>query len=418
VFGLSKNFFKLSAAVALSIACVVNTVTIAEARHAISSCHTVKHRLSKRARHSSRRNVKRLSSRRHTTKHAVARCREQIGVLVMNEAGQVVLDQYSDVQFNPASVAKIVTAYGAIKKFGLYHQFITKLSLRGTLNQASGLFDGDVYLSGIDPDFDRMDALAVEQSLLNAGVKQINGRLIVSQGFSYGSTGNPTWSARSVARIWGARGKAGVRVQKGVAIGSAPETADTLLEYQSEPFRYTLKEMLSFSQNHVAEQIGRCAGGIQNLEELVAQESGLQAGSLKLASASGLGRNRVKPRDMMLVLKAFRTELQSANLDFQDVLPLAGIDAGTLDERFTDPSERGSVVAKTGSLPGTDGGTSTLVGMLRSQQEDLYFVIFCWGGNVYSFRHKQDQLIRQLQAQRGGPRSFGPIQTVFQPQRL
>lgn len=64
------------------------------------------------------------------------------------------------------------------------------------------------------------------------------------------------------------------------------------------------------------------------------------------------------------------------------------------------------MVAKTGTLPGTDGGASALVGMFRSRKEDLYFVIFCWRGSVVSFRHQQDELIRRLQARRGGPKPF------------
>jgi D-alanyl-D-alanine carboxypeptidase/D-alanyl-D-alanine-endopeptidase (penicillin-binding protein 4) len=185
-----------------------------------------------------------------------------------------------------------------------------------------------------------------------------------------------------------------------------PQSATSLVEYKSEPLRDTLKEMLCFSLNHVAEQLGRTVGGVHKLEEIVAQDTGTAPGAIKLASASGLGKNRVKPRDMMLVLKALRTELQTNEMDFKDIFPVAGIDRGTLDERFTSEPERGSVVAKTGTLPGTDGGSSALVGMFRSQKEDLYFVIFCWKGSVVGFRHQQDELIRKLQAQRGGPKPY------------
>jgi len=167
-----------------------------------------------------------------------------------------------------------------------------------------------------------------------------------------------------------------------------------------------LKEMLSYSQNNVAEQIGRSVGGISKMEDLVTREAGLAPGSLKLSSASGLGKGRVKPKDMMLVLKGLRNELKKQGLDLQDICPVAGIDHGTLDERFKTPAERGSVVGKTGTLPGTDGGTSSLVGMFRAQKEDYYFVIFCWRGDVVSFRHQQDELIRKLQSTRGGPKPF------------
>ena len=108
----------------------------------------------------------------------------------------------------------------------------------------------------------------------------------------------------------------------------------------------------------------------------------------------------------MQVLKALETELDRYNMDFQNIMPVAGIDNGTLEKRFTGESEKGSVVAKTGTLTTTDGGVSALVGVMRSQKEDLYFVIFGWHGGVQSMRKNQDVLIRQLQEARGGPRAF------------
>ena len=39
-------------------------------------------------------------------------------------------------------------------------------------------------------------------------------------------------------------------------------------------------------------------------------------------------------------------------------MPVAGVDPGTLEDRYTDALTRGSVVAKTGTLISTDGGAS------------------------------------------------------------
>jgi D-alanyl-D-alanine carboxypeptidase/D-alanyl-D-alanine-endopeptidase (penicillin-binding protein 4) len=339
--------------------------------------------------------------------HASPRLHEAIGALVMTEEGQTVMDQLSDVEFNPASAVKIITAYAALKKFGTDHRFNTDLLLDGNLNEETGVFTGDVYVQGADPDFERADAESLGQALLDKGVKQINGRLVVAPGFSYRANPDALSSARSLISILHKK-HAGERVivKHGAAVGLAPENTEKLTSLQSEPLYETLKQVLSFSINSKAEQIGRSVGGVHKLEELVEKEVGLPSGALKLASASGLGRSRVKPKDMMLILKSLRTELLASGKDFQDIFPVAGIDRGTLDERFTSSAERGSVVAKTGTLPGTDGGTSALVGMFRSQKEDSYFVIFCWQGSVVAFRHKQDELIRHLQLKQGGPKPF------------
>jgi D-Ala-D-Ala carboxypeptidase 3 (S13) family protein len=88
-------------------------------------------------------------------------------------------------------------------------------------------------------------------------------------------------------------------------------------------------------------------------------------------------------------------------------MPVAGIDPGTLEDRFTGPAWRGSVIAKTGTLIRTDGGASSLVGQMRTAKGDvLLFVIMNQRGNVLKFRENQDYLVMQVQNSRGGPKSF------------
>ncbi|HNB24207.1 MAG TPA: D-alanyl-D-alanine carboxypeptidase [Candidatus Melainabacteria bacterium] len=322
----------------------------------------------------------------------------------MRENGQVVLDELSNVEFNPASVSKLVTAYGAIKTFGIEHHFRTSLLTDGQLDSETGVLNGNLYVRGADPDFRRQDALSLNQALYDAGVRKIKGQVIVNNQFSYGTSQDPAWSGKYLTRVWSVIHK--IPVTGGVAVGEVPTVATELGSHDSETLRDTLKEMLCYSQNNVAEQIGRVSGGVSKLAEIVGKEANIDPSSIKLATASGLGKGRIKPKDMMTILRSLRGELQSYGLDLQDICPVAGVDRGTLDERFTGSAEKGSVVGKTGSLPGTDGGTSTLVGMFRSQKEDFYFVIFCWKGNVYNFRHQQDELIRKYQAANGGPKPF------------
>jgi len=396
----------------LNIALALSLVILpaAEAKHRTSSAthHFSNHRLISMALPAKR--TVYAAHHRHKLRgkasSRVQRLQQEIGVLVMTEDGDTVLDQLSNIEFNPASAVKIVTAYGALKTWGPNYRFTTNVLVDGELNKETGVLAGDVYIQGADPEFEREDAMSLCQSLSDAGVKKIEGKLLVSPGFSYRCDSDSSRSARSLLNVWRHMGGARVTAHSGGTVAQIPQSAQSVVEYQSEPLRDTLKEMLCFSLNQVAEQMGRSLGGVHKLEEIVSQQIGTAPGALKLASASGLGKSRVKPRDMMLVLKGLRTELRANDLDFKDIFPVAGIDRGTLDERFTAPTERGSVVAKTGTLPGTDGGASALVGMLRSQKEDLYFVIFCWRGNVVSFRHQQDQLIRRLQAQRGGPKPY------------
>jgi D-alanyl-D-alanine carboxypeptidase len=98
--------------------------------------------------------------------------------------------------------------------------------------------------------------------------------------------------------------------------------------------------------------------------------------------------------------------LQRQHLTLSDILPVAGIDPGTLEDRFTG-AWQGSVIAKTGTLVRTDGGASSLVGQMRTASGGvLLFVIMNERGNVLRFRSNQDYLVMQVQNSRGGPKPF------------
>src|SRR6185369_4268025 len=90
-----------------------------------------------------------------------------------------------------------------------------------------------------------------------------------------------------------------------------------------------------------------------------------------------------------------------------DIMPVAGIDPGTLEDRFIGIAWQGSVIAKTGTLVRTDGGASSLVGQMRTKSGDvLLFVILNQRGNISRFRSNQDYLVMQVQLSRGGPKAF------------
>src|SRR4029079_6041871 len=102
-----------------------------------------------------------------------------------------------------------------------------------------------------------------------------------------------------------------------------------------------------------------------------------------LSPWSVLGSKLIRPAVMMKIYRALLVELKKNGLAASDILPVAGIDPGTMRERVTGPAWRGSVIAKTGTLVRTDGGASALVGQMKSQNgETLYFVIMNQRGSV------------------------------------
>src|SRR5207253_8785808 len=152
-----------------------------------------------------------------------------------------------------------------------------------------------------------------------------------------------------------------------VLVGAAPAGAQPLVTHKSSKLVDVLKAMLCYSNNFMAERIGETLGGPEAVRTVLSGKLGINPDGIFLSSTSGLGVNRVTPRAMMKVLRALRAELQKNKLSLADILPVAGIDPGTLEDRYTDAAARGSVIAKTGTLVRTDGGASSLVGQMKTK---------------------------------------------------
>jgi len=167
----------------------------------------------------------------------------------------------------------------------------------------------------------------------------------------------------------------------------------------------------------MAERIGEALGGPESVKQQLTAQLGLGPDDLRIASLSGLGVNRISPRVMMKIYRELRTELQKHGLTPSAIMPVAGVDPGTLEDRFTGLTWRGSVIAKTGTLVRTDGGASSLVGQMQAANgEVLLFVIMNQRGSVWRFRENQDYLVMLTQNTRGGPKAFNykPLMLTMQ----
>ncbi|ATJ81285.1 D-alanyl-D-alanine carboxypeptidase/D-alanyl-D-alanine-endopeptidase [Halomonas beimenensis] len=82
---------------------------------------------------------------------------------------------------SPASVSKVYVAAAALDRFGPQHRFTTRLV--GTAEpDAAGVLDGDLILDGGgDPALTTEDLWRLVQRLHQAGVREVTGRLVISQ---------------------------------------------------------------------------------------------------------------------------------------------------------------------------------------------------------------------------------------------
>ncbi|HLO01002.1 MAG TPA: D-alanyl-D-alanine carboxypeptidase [Pyrinomonadaceae bacterium] len=353
------------------------------------------------------------------------------GVLIETLDGRTVAGQSVDQGFNPASSIKLATALVALKNFGANHRFTTGFWTDGSFDASTGQLQGNLYVTGRDPSFHHEHAVAIARQLNNLGIRTVTGNLVVAPGF----TMNFDWSARGsgevlldtfdatlrsneATRAWTYERTAlgdlsslqtipSLTIMGEVGVGSVAPGARLLLTHKSSKLTDVLKVLLCYSNNFMAERIGESLGGKETVMRQLTTTLGIPPEEFQLASLSGLGVNRVTPRAMMKIFRALRDELQKSRLSPADIMPVAGIDPGTLQDRFTGPAWQGSVIAKTGTLIRTDGGASSLVGQMRTRSGDtLLFVIMNQQGSVFRFRSNQDYLVMQVQNSRGGPKAF------------
>ena len=104
------------------------------------------------------------------------------GVLIETLDGKVVSSQAENEQFNPASTMKLATALVALRTLGPEHRFATGVWTDGILDKATGVINGNLYISGRDPSFHYEHGVLLARELNKLGIKQVTGDLIVAPG--------------------------------------------------------------------------------------------------------------------------------------------------------------------------------------------------------------------------------------------
>ncbi len=353
------------------------------------------------------------------------------GVLIETLDGKIVSSQSENEQFNPASTLKLATALVALRTLGPNHRFATGVWTDGAIDKATGKLNGNLYISGRDPSFHYEHAILLARDLNSLGIKEVTGDLIVAPGFtmnfspSAGRSGNQLYDTLDstlrpavAMRAWNyertllndqasLQTVPSVAVMGAVSVAPVASAAKLLLTQRSSKLVDILKVLLCYSNNFMADRIGEALGGPESVRQQLIAGLQLAPDDLRIATLSGLGVNRISPRVMMKIYRALRTELKKSGLTPAAIMPVAGVDPGTLEDRFTGTAWRASVIAKTGTLIRTDGGASSLVGQMRTANgEVLLFVIMNQRGSVSRFRENQDYLVMLVQNTRGGPKAF------------
>jgi D-alanyl-D-alanine carboxypeptidase/D-alanyl-D-alanine-endopeptidase (penicillin-binding protein 4) len=337
------------------------------------------------------------------------------GVLVVAEDGTVLAEEAADRAVHPASVTKIATTLAMLQRLGAEHRFTTRLLATGPV--ADGKLHGDLLVDASgDPFLVDEGALLVLRRLHALGLRRVEGRLAVRGPLLFNWAPDPTGSA--LARVLGgtAPDVAWARTQgddpaltlraAALAFGGRKVASDgaatPLLVYRSPPLLAVLKALNGYSNNifHLAsETIG--GPGVVTTMARAAVPPALRD-QIVIANAAGAGtQNRISPRAAVALIDALARELARTGHDLTTVLPVSGIDPGTLRGRLlAAPAAPGIVVGKTGTY-GSEGA-SALAGALRTTRfGTVTFAVLNKDVPVPEARRRQDAFVTKLVAATG-----------------
>ena len=310
-----------------------------------------------------------------------------------------------DITFNPASVMKLATSLVALTRLGPDYRYRTNFLADGSLDAATRKLEGDLVVDGgTDPMFAATDAQEVATELSRLGISRVTGKLRISGAFYYYARGYTSNLSRetSARKLRAAVESGGIKIDGETEFGDKAGTL--LLSHYSEPLTKILLYQNAHSSNAVAEVIGESVGGPQAIQSFLVKRAGLRDSEIYVGRSSGLEFNRITPQASIRVLRALLAVLGNYSLKAEDVMPVAGIDSGTLRVRLGREDIRGAVIAKTGTLVSMDNGVSTLVGIVNTKEHGpLLFAIFNSAGDVNTYRRLQDQFVQELIAEEGGP---------------
>jgi D-alanyl-D-alanine carboxypeptidase/D-alanyl-D-alanine-endopeptidase (penicillin-binding protein 4) len=331
------------------------------------------------------------------------------GVYVEAEDGTVLVAQAADRAVHPASVSKIPTTLALLRKLGAEHRFETRFAAGGRVKD--GVLHGDLLVQGSgDPYFVDENALLVLLALREAGLTRVAGD-VVTRGpflFNWETQGAAARLERALAGGVSPAAWAAVKAKSGVAGTRAPglafaaaaqadaSGATPIVVHRSQPLVPLVKALNGFSNNIFA-TFAQAAGGIGEVEAIAkAAVPATVRDEIVLGDGAGANpRNRLSPRAAVAITRALHETLAKSGRTLADVLPVAGIDEGTLRHRFDAPGEIGHVVGKTGTYG--DYGACALAGALHTRDRGIvYFAILNHRVPIAPARKRQDAFVRAL----------------------
>lgn len=369
------------------------------------------------------------------------------GVLITDGlTGEVLAESDADEPKVPASTTKLLTAVAALDVAGATFKFSTEVidGARDDEEAVTIVGSGDLTLAEDEGDEDAV--------IGRGGVKELAERtadhlkkhkrtkvsdVVVDESLWEGEREAPRWAesdfndgwiiplspmAIDLGRVEGQLTRtsrpardvgdtfaehledAGITVSGKVRTGTAQPSGEVAATVESAPLADLVEYMLVYSDNVLAEAIGRLAavedgkeGSFEGAEEAITASLNsldVPTEGLVLADTSGLSSvNKISPRTLTAVMGAISADHPEL-LGAVRGLPVAGLE-GTLKNRMRDTAAAGTVAAKTGSLK----VVASIAGqVVTSDGRLLHFTIMTsdWSKGLPGAREAIDALLTDI----------------------
>lgn len=328
------------------------------------------------------------------------------GVFVQAEDGTILVAQQEKRAVHPASVTKVATTLALLERLGQDHRFETRFVAGGPV--VDGRLDGDLIVKADgDPFFVFENAFQMLRKLDALGVHEIKGDIKVEGPLVFNWKADPAGERLKRAlqgldgrEAWASIGEPPARLSKValrfVAKGEQKSSGKALVTNRS-PRLMTITKALNGYSNNVFHVLSDRIGGPGAVEAIIRKHLPADMQSeVIITNAAGAGEsNRISPRAAVAILWELRKKLRSLGKDLPDVLPVNGLDAGTLKNRLGENPYRARIVGKTGTFGSV--GASAVAGVLRTPKHGLvaFAVLNSWVP-VPEARQRQQAFLRAL----------------------
>jgi len=328
------------------------------------------------------------------------------GVFVQAEDGTILVAQQDSRPVHPASVTKVATSLALLEQLGHDYRFETQFLAGGPIVKGSLKGDLVVHAAG-DPSFVFENAFLMLRELHAQGLREVAGDIRVEGPLLFNWEADPAGQLLKRAlqgldggEAWAAISEPSSQVKKAAlqfVAGGSQKASDKVLVADRSPPLITIVKTLNGYSNNVFHLLSDRIGGPQRVETLMRKHlpAALQS-QITITNGAGAGEtNRLSPRAAVAILWALRKELRAHGKDLPSVLPVNGLDVGTLEHRLTEEPYRARIVGKTGTFGSV--GASALVGALHTAKYgDVAFAVLNSWVPVPEARRRQDVFLRGL----------------------